>query len=144
MLVRARQPSSEPMTAAPAGELPLSMTAAEDSRGNYSELQIPSFSAALQTEDGIYRVAISRNWGRTWSVITVDTARALGPAVQSVGFIDETTGWIGGFFDGMYETRDGGRSWQRFEMRDRSINRFVRVGPSMVAAGSRGVLRYHR
>jgi photosystem II stability/assembly factor-like uncharacterized protein len=98
--------------------------------------------ASLQSQDGIYRIAKSTNGGEKWEVLTVATGRATGPAIQGVGFIDENTGWVGGFFEGMYQTTDGGRTWKAVTSADRSINRFERVGGRLFTASRRGVLRY--
>jgi photosystem II stability/assembly factor-like uncharacterized protein len=99
--------------------------------------------AALQSQDGIYRVAKSTDAGDTWSVQTVATGRPQGPAVQGIGFLDERTGWVGGFFEGMYGTTDGGLTWTPVPTPSgRMINRFEKVGGALFTAGSRGILRY--
>lgn len=98
--------------------------------------------AALQSQDGIYRVAKSLDAGDTWTVQTVVTGRPTGPGVQGIGFFDENRGWIGGFFAGMFATTDGGKTWAPVPMLDRTINRFEKVGGTMITAGTRGVLRY--
>jgi photosystem II stability/assembly factor-like uncharacterized protein len=97
---------------------------------------------ALQSQDGIYRVAKSTDAGDSWSVQIVATGRPSGPAVQGVGFLDERTGWVGGFFQGMYATTDGGLTWTPVPMSDRTINKFEKVGRALFTAGSRGILRY--
>jgi photosystem II stability/assembly factor-like uncharacterized protein len=98
--------------------------------------------AALQSQDGIYRTAKSTDAGDTWEVQTVATGRPQGPAVQGIGFLDERTGWVGGFFQGMYATTDGGRTWAAVPLADRTINRFEKVGATLFTAGTRGILRY--
>jgi photosystem II stability/assembly factor-like uncharacterized protein len=100
--------------------------------------------AALQSQDGTYRVAKSTDSGDTWDVLTVATGRGTGPAVQGVGFLDERNGWVGGFFAGMYATTDGGRTWTHVLPDHRTINRFEKVGDAMITASSTGVLRYVR
>jgi photosystem II stability/assembly factor-like uncharacterized protein len=97
---------------------------------------------ALQSQDGIYRVAKSTDAGDSWSVQIVATGRPTGPAMQGVGFLDERTGWVGGFFQGMYGTTDGGLTWTPVPMSDRTINKFEKVGRALFTAGSRGILRY--
>jgi photosystem II stability/assembly factor-like uncharacterized protein len=97
---------------------------------------------ALQSQDGIYRVAKSTDAGDTWTVHTVVTGRPLGPAIQGIGFLDERTGWVGGFFEGMYTTTDGALTWTPVPMSDRGVNRYEKVGSMLFTAGSRGVLRY--
>jgi photosystem II stability/assembly factor-like uncharacterized protein len=97
--------------------------------------------AALQTEDGVLRVARSEDAGATWAVQIVDGARVERPGVQAVAFTDPDHGWVGGFFPGLYETRDGGQSWARRRSPDRSINRITRGARGLVTASRRGVLR---
>ena len=101
--------------------------------------------AALQSQDGTYRVAKSTNGGDTWEVQIAATGRPQGPAVQGIGFVDEHTGWIGGFFAGMYGTTDGGRTWTPVPTPDFTLNRFELVnGRTLFTAGSRGILRYDK
>jgi photosystem II stability/assembly factor-like uncharacterized protein len=98
--------------------------------------------AGLQSQDGVYRVAKTTDGGEHWDTLTVATGRPMGPAIQGIGFIDANTGWVGGFFVGMYQTTDGGKTWTFVPVRDGIINRFAKVGNSLFTAGSRGVLRY--
>jgi len=98
---------------------------------------------ALQSQDGIYRVAKSTDAGETWTVQTAATGRPNGPAVQGIGFLDENTGWIGGFFNGMFGTTDGGRTWTPVEIPGGTVNRIVKDnGHVLVTASTRGILRY--
>jgi photosystem II stability/assembly factor-like uncharacterized protein len=59
--------------------------------------------------------------------------------VQGIGFLDANTGWIGGFFQNMYATTDGGQTWSPVEIGDGLINRFHRVGSTLVTAARQGV-----
>lgn len=98
--------------------------------------------AGLQSQDGVYRIAKTTDGGDHWDTLTVATGRPAGPAIQGIGFIDANTGWVGGFFVGMYATTDGGKTWTFVQQPDGIINRFEKVGNSLFTAGSRGVLRY--
>jgi photosystem II stability/assembly factor-like uncharacterized protein len=98
--------------------------------------------ASLQSQDGTYRAVKSTDAGDTWTVQTIATGRPEGPGLQGIGFFDENTGWVGGFFQGMYTTTDGGRTWTDAGVTDRTINRFEHVGKTMITASTRGVLRY--
>jgi len=98
--------------------------------------------AALQSQDGTYRIAKTTDAGDHWETLIVATGRPMGPAVQGIGFIDANTGWVGGFFKGMYATTDGGHTWAFVPLTDGTINRYERVGNTLVTAGTRGVLRY--
>ena len=96
---------------------------------------------ALQSQDGIYRVAKSVDSGDTWEVLTVATGQPMGPAVQGIGFLDENHGFIGGFFEGLWETTDGGKTWAMLTLgsRDRTVNRFEIVGKTLTTAARSGV-----
>ena len=98
--------------------------------------------ASLQSHDGAYRVARSIDGGDTWVTTTVATGRTDHLWVQAIGFVDEKIGFIGGFFQGMWATTDGGETWNRVAVPHGTINRFDRFGNSLVTAGSGGVLRF--
>jgi photosystem II stability/assembly factor-like uncharacterized protein len=98
--------------------------------------------AGLQSQDGIYRVAKTTDAGDHWETLTVVTGRPMGPAIQGIGFVDANTGWVGGFFAGMYGTTDGGRTWSAVPVVDAVINRYEKAGSTLFTAGSRGILRY--
>lgn len=98
--------------------------------------------AALQSQDGVYRVAKSVNGGETWETLVVAVGRPYGFGVQGIGFLNARIGWVGGFFRGLYGTTDGGKKWFPEALPDSVINRFELVGASLITAGSRGVLRY--
>jgi photosystem II stability/assembly factor-like uncharacterized protein len=98
--------------------------------------------AALQSQDGTYRVAKSTDAGGHWRTLIVATGQARGFGVQAVGFLDANTGWIGGFFRGMYSTADGGETWAYIPLTDGMINRFEKVGKHLFTGGTRGILRY--
>jgi photosystem II stability/assembly factor-like uncharacterized protein len=100
--------------------------------------------AALQSQDGTYRIAKSIDAGDTWNVHIVATGRTTGPAVQGIGFIDERTGFVGGFFSGMYTTTDGGETWSALSVMGGTYNRFEKVGDTLITAGTSGVMRYER
>ena len=97
--------------------------------------------ASLQSQDGVYRIARSTDVGETWDTLTVTTGRPGGPGVQGIGFLDANRGWVGGFFRGMWKTTDGGKTWTEAPSSDGTINRFERVGNTLITAGTRGVLR---
>jgi photosystem II stability/assembly factor-like uncharacterized protein len=97
---------------------------------------------ALQSEDGTFRIARTEDAGISWSTIVVASGQRLGVNLQAIGFLDEQTGWVGGFNQGMWATTDGGRTWHHSPLPYRTINRFAVGGGTMIAAASRGVLRY--
>jgi len=100
--------------------------------------------AALQSQDGIYRVAKSTDAGDTWVVLTVATGQNMGPAVQGIGFLNEDHGFVGGFFEGLWETTDGGKTWAHISLgkQDRVVNRFQLIGTTLTTAASQGIWAY--
>jgi photosystem II stability/assembly factor-like uncharacterized protein len=98
--------------------------------------------AALQSQDGVYRIAKSTDGGERWNILLVATGQPQGPGVQGIGFIDAERGWVGGFFQGMFATTDGGRTWAQVRTPERLINRFDLMGSTLFTASSRGILRY--
>ena len=100
--------------------------------------------SAIQSRDGRYRVAKSTNGGDRWEILTVDTNQPVSRSPQGLGFIDENTGWLGGFFRGMYATTDGGRTWTLSPPAHATINRYAKVGGVLVTASDSGILRYER
>ena len=78
---------------------------------------------ALQSQDGIYRVAKSTDAGDNRDVQIVATGRLPGPAVQGIGFLDDRSGW----WVGSSRAWTGPRrrsTWTPVPMSDRTINRF--------------------
>lgn len=99
---------------------------------------------AIENFDGVNRVAKSVDGGESWDVqiVTTDQPVGLQGGLQGIGFLDANTGWVGGFFSGMFKTTDGGASWNRVELSAGNINRFRRQGSTLITAGTRGVIRY--
>lgn len=97
--------------------------------------------AALQTEDGIFRIARSVDSGSQWQVHTIAESQSTRSSVQAVGFVNDDVGWVAGYFEGMYATTDGGRSWKLEQTGTRNVNRFVKAGSILVTADPHSVLR---
>ena len=98
--------------------------------------------AALQSHDGVHRIAKSTDGGDTWTTITVASGSADHLWVQAIGFVDEKIGFVAGFFQGMWGTTDGGETWTKVPVPHGTFNRIERVGKTLVTAGSGGVLRF--
>lgn len=101
---------------------------------------------ALQSQDGIYRVAKTTDAGETWRVLIVATGQDKGPAVQAVGFVDENHGFIGGFFEGLWETKDGGSTWAKAGLgtADHVVNRFEFIDKQLTTGTSQGIWVYKK
>lgn len=90
-------------------------------------------SLQRNTRSPIFFVKTS-DGGETWDEKLFSSSHYF---VQGIGFVDETTGWIGGnSFDPPYVTTDGGETWQPTQIGLR-LNRFRFIGDSLgYAAGS--------
>ena len=67
------------------------------------EPMYPDSVAMIKTTDG----------GYTWQLIKVGQINAwtYGWGTQGVGFLNRQKGWLGGYYNGMFETNDGGLTW---------------------------------
>jgi photosystem II stability/assembly factor-like uncharacterized protein len=98
--------------------------------------------ASLQSQDGVYRIAKTTDQGEHWDTLTVATGRPKGPGIQGIGFIDEKIGFVGGFHQTLHVTLDGGRTWSQVAVDLGLVNRFERVGKTLITAGAKGVYRF--
>jgi len=60
--------------------------------------------AMIKTTDG----------GNTWQLITVGHVNSwswISAGTQGVGFLNRQQGWLGGYYNGMFQTNDGGLTW---------------------------------
>lgn len=86
----------------------------------------------------IYFVKTS-DGGKTWEEKLFSSSHYF---VQGIGFVNETTGWIGGNSnDPPYVTTDGGETWQPSEIGLR-INRFRFLGDSLGYAAGRTIHKF--
>ena len=82
--------------------------------------------AILKTTDG----------GQTWQVLPVPST-----SMQGIGFVDEQTGWIGGYRTPQVTT-DGGQTWSSAFDLGSAVNRFAFFGDSLAYAVAERVYRY--
>ena len=62
--------------------------------------------------------------------------------LQGIGFINEDTGWVGPRNQPLYETNDGGLTWEKKDSLFSNINRFFRVSPALMYASGSIVHKY--
>lgn len=62
-------------------------------------------------------------------------------SVQAVGFINESTGWMGGHNTGFYETNDGGVSWSNINFGG-NLNRIFILSESLAYATGTSVYKF--
>jgi photosystem II stability/assembly factor-like uncharacterized protein len=78
----------------------------------------------------------STDGGQTWELKDVVTANSSG-TMQGIGFLTENIGWVGGWSNLLYQTLDGGDTWEYTPTVGGSFNRFFKIGPSkMLTSGS--------
>jgi photosystem II stability/assembly factor-like uncharacterized protein len=99
--------------------------------------------ASLQSQDGVERIAKTTDSGEHWDTLTVATGQPHSPGLQGIGFLDENVGFVGGFHRTLYATTDGGKTWAEVSTIDLGlVNRFERVGKTLITAGAKGVYRF--
>ncbi len=64
--------------------------------------------------------------------------------VEGIGFLNESTGWIGGWSGPTYQTTDSGATWAKFSESDsmRFLNRIRRVNDSLLFGAGTRIFRY--
>lgn len=88
-------------------------------------------------------IAKTRDGGITWERMVVNDPQA-NANLEGIGFIDEYSGWVGGWGDRQFErgatssTYDGGNYWQDANEVGRFINRFRFVGSPLKVAYASG------
>ncbi len=125
------------------GELPLGEWGWKiqflDERIGYVALESFTRGAILKTTDG----------GHTWTRIEINDPQG-NANLEGVGFIDESTGWVGGWGSATFQegysssTIDGGKTWQDANEIGRFINRFRFFHEPVIVgyASGRTVYRY--
>ncbi|MEM9050638.1 MAG: YCF48-related protein [Bacteroidota bacterium] len=95
--------------------------------------------AGVSATDGA-RILVSNDGGNSWeSKLVFEELTQL----QGVGFIDSMHGFAGGFFDGIYETTDGGDSWELIDI-GANYNRFQKINDSLMVASGHTIYSYTR
>ncbi|MGH3908762.1 MAG: YCF48-related protein [Pseudonocardiaceae bacterium] len=110
-----------------------------DERIGYVSLESFTRGAILKTTDG----------GDTWTRIEINDPQG-NANLEGVGFIDESTGWVGGWGSASFEegysssTIDGGKTWQNANEIGLFINRFRFFHDPVIVgyASGRTVYRY--
>lgn len=86
----------------------------------------------------------SANGGNNWSIKPVGRRLPtinFGGGTQAVGFISPAKGWVGGYYDGIFETNDSGKSWQHIPF-GYDFNRIYIIDSTTVYAGGNMPYRY--
>ena len=103
----------------------------------FVSLEAFDVGAILKTTDG----------GETWARIPINDPQK-NANLEGVGFVDEDTGWVGGWGDRQFErqsssaTNDGGKNWRDANEIGKAINRFRFFGNPVTVGYSSGVTVY--
>lgn len=82
--------------------------------------------------------------GATWTIIGAresEDSTYNGWQTQGIGFINESEGWMGGYYGGLFHTTDSGKSWTH-EAFGSNFNRFFRVDSTLMYAGGKTIYRW--
>ena len=60
---------------------------------------------------------------------------------QGIGFVTPLHGWLGGYYNGLFETKDGGQTWDTLQF-GQNFNRFFVMDATHVYAGGSAVYFY--
>jgi photosystem II stability/assembly factor-like uncharacterized protein len=86
------------------------------------------------------RMLKSNDKGMSWATVLVNNI--YDGNIQMVGFLNNTTGWTGGWGN-LYKTTDGGQTWsQPFFPYPKAFNRFFRVNDSIAYLSNNRIYRY--
>lgn len=85
------------------------------------------------------KIVKTTDGGNNWTIHQVDSTSLF---LQGIGFINQDTGWVGPVYYPLYETTDGGLTWNRTNLY-RNINRFFRVNPELMYASGSTIYKYH-
>ena|GEM_PF-1047888 len=85
----------------------------------------------------------STDGGNTWTIIHAGRTYMGGypNATQGVGFATKNIGWLGGYYNGLYETTDGGATWSTVSFGN-TFNRFFVIDSAHVFAGGASIYKW--
>jgi len=86
----------------------------------------------------------SKNGGNTWEIIPVGSMKGTfswGGSTQACGFATPAKGWVGGYYDGIFETTDSGKTWAHINFGSK-FNRIFVIDSNHIFAGGNMPYRY--
>ncbi|XZF16648.1 hypothetical protein ACTHGU_10970 [Chitinophagaceae bacterium MMS25-I14] len=90
-------------------------------------------AAMIKTTDG----------GNTWNMVSIAHQDSYAWGTQGIGFLNHYKGWIGGYYTGLWETDDGGLSWQQVSpLECDQVNRFFKIDDTTMYASGKYLYRY--
>jgi len=83
-------------------------------------------------------MAITSDSGMTW---TVKQVTPMYNELEGIGFINEAHGYVGGYFNGMYETTDTGATWNLIFI-GKTVNRYFKVNDTLMYSSGQSVYKF--
>ncbi len=88
----------------------------------------------------------STDGGNTWTIINVGSIKDLAYGsmccmTQGVGFATTKTGWLGGYYNGIFQTVDGGKTWDTLHF-GTCFNRIFVIDSTHVFAGGQYIYKW--
>lgn len=93
------------------------------------------FGAVYSVAPNIGRLIKSSDGGTNWVSLNTPVSE-----VEAIGFISETTGYIGGDFNGIYQTNDGGLNWSFINLGG-NLNRFQILSSNLAYAAGYSIYK---
>ena len=83
--------------------------------------------AMIKTSDG----------GNTWQIMPVGhkASWSYGWGTQGIGFLNRQKGWLGGYYNGMFETNDGGLTWDSLAVNE-ECDRFFLIDSTIYVSAN--------
>lgn len=95
--------------------------------------------ASIESFDEATNMLKSVDGGDSWVELPVSP---IGFDTQGIGFRDELHGWVSPRYEPLFETLDGGSTWQQLDIIP-GMNRFFRIHQDLIyASGRGGVFRF--
>lgn len=100
--------------------------------GSIEPLFFPDSVNMIQSYDG----------GNNWSIVHIGSKKkTTWVGTQGVGFVTPAKGWVGGYYDGVFETTDSGKTWTHLNF-GYDFNRIFVIDSNHVFAGGHMPYKY--
>lgn len=82
--------------------------------------------------------------GNNWQMIHVGHVNSFsyGWGTQGIGFMNRQKGWLGGYYNGLFETTDGGATWAQVFNSSSNGNRFFKADDTTMYLSGTTVYKY--
>lgn len=94
------------------------------------------YGSVYSNTDSVTKIVKTTDGGNTWQTIVADASKNW--QLEAIGFLDENTGWAGGYGNGTLMTTDGGQTWSTREDGG-NLNRIYFIRPDTGFAAGGGI-----